>query len=338
MTRLRAGILGPGHIAERHAAALSALSAEVELIACCGRDEARTRAFAAAHAPPGAQVFTDVETFFERAGLDLVLICLPPFAHADEVARAAARGIHVFIEKPIALTSEAGWEMVRAAERAGIRTQVGFVYRFGEAVEDLRSRLDAREAGPVGLYSARFFANALNAPWWRDRAKSGGQLVEQTIHLFDLFRYLAAPDDAPIRVFGRQANLFHRDTPGYTVEDVNATVLEAANGAFAVIYATNAAVPDRWVKQWHVVMPGLLAEFSDWNHAVLTPTDAPGRASTTIASDRDPFVAQLRDLLGAIRSGGPTRTPLREGARSLDLVLAAVCSSETLLPVVCQPP
>jgi len=41
----------------------------------------------------------------------------------------------------------------------------------------------------------------------------------------------------------------------------------------------------------------------------------------------------MRDLLDAIRTGGETRTPLREGAKSLDLALAATRSAETGMPV-----
>jgi len=337
VTRLRAGILGPGNIAKRHAQALATLRDEVELVACCGRDEARTRAFAEQYAANGALVFTDHHAFLDRARLDLVIICLPPFAHSDEVRVAAARGIHSLIEKPIALSSDVAWAMVHAAEHAAIKTQVGFVYRFGAAVEAFHARLEKGEIGPVGLLSARFFANSLNASWWRDRTRSGGQLVEQTIHLFDLFRYLVVKGDEPIRVYSRQANLFHRALPDYTAEDVNATILECASGALGVVCATNAAVPNRWAKEWQVVTPQLLAEFRDWNHAVFTPTDAPNRVPQTISSERDPFVAQLQDLITAIRTNGATRTPLREGARALDLVLAAVRSNETHLPIEFQP-
>ncbi|HZQ06394.1 MAG TPA: Gfo/Idh/MocA family oxidoreductase, partial [Anaerolineae bacterium] len=301
------------------------------------RDEARTRAFAEQHAANGALIFTDHHAFLERAHLDLVIICLPPFAHSDEVQVAAECGIHILIEKPIALTSDAAWAMVHAAERAGIKTQVGFVYRFGAAVEVLHERLEQGEIGPVGLLSARFFANSLNASWWRDRTQSGGQLVEQTIHLFDLFRYLVVKDNEPIRVYSRQVNLFHRHLVDYTAEDVNATILECASGALGVLYATNAAVPNKWTKEWQIVTPQLLAEFSDWNHAVFTPTDTLNRVPQTISSERDPFVAQLQDLITAIRTNGETRTPLREGARSLDLVLAAVRSNESHLPIEFQP-
>lgn len=330
MSRLRAGTIGLGNIAHRHAQALGELADRVELVACCSRDDSRARAFSEQYTAGRASVFTDHHTMFERAALDLVVICLPPFAHTDEVAQAAARGIHFLIEKPIALDSAEAWDMVRAAERAGIETQVSFMYRFGEAVEEFKRRQDAGTSGPVGLYSASYFSNALNAPWWRDRALSGGQVVEQVIHLFDLARYLAG--DEPVRVYSRQNNLFHRDVPGYTVEDVSATVIEYRRGALAVIYATNAAVPDRWLKEWRIVAQRLVAEFTDWNHATLTPTDSPGEVEH-IDSDRNVFVHQLDDLLTAIRTGGPTRTPLREGARTLDLALAAARSARSGAPV-----
>ena len=111
--------------------------------------------------------------------------------------------------------------MVSAAETAGIVTQVGFMFRFGEAIEHVKRMIDAGEAGPVGLMSARYFCNALHAPWWRNRDLSGGQLVEQVLHMVDLMRFLMG--DA-ITVNSRQQNIFHREIEDYTVEDVSATI------------------------------------------------------------------------------------------------------------------
>ena len=52
-----------------------------------------------------------------KVPLDVVYICLPPFAHSDEVERAAERGVHVFIEKPIALDMQTAERMWRASGR-----------------------------------------------------------------------------------------------------------------------------------------------------------------------------------------------------------------------------
>lgn len=330
MKSLRAGILGAGGIAHRHAHAIAQLHEQIELVACCGRDAEKTRAFAEQYTAGRALVFTDHTEMYIEAELDVVIICLPPFAHTDEVAHAAELDIHILIEKPIALDSAQAWQMVDAAEGAGIKTQVGFMYRFGTAVERFKSLLEHGSAGPIGLMTAGYFANSLHSAWWRERAKSGGQVVEQAIHLFDLLRYFGG--DA-VRVYSRQNNLFHRDVPGYDIEDVSVTTIEFASGALGVVYATNAAVPNRWTKEWRVTAKNMVAEFSDWNHATITPTNQSNPLPITIQSDEDVFVAQLRDLIQAIQTNGSTRTPMREGARSLDLALAAAASGERGTPV-----
>jgi predicted dehydrogenase len=332
MKILRAGILGCGGIAQKHAQAALALRDEIELVAFCNRTEAKARAFAEQFTAGRGAVFTDHRAMLEQANLDLLVVCLPPFAHTDEVELAATQRVHLLVEKPIALTSEQAWQMVAVTERAGIKTQTGFMYRFGEAVRQFKADFDAGKMGPAGLFSASYFCNSLHAPWWRQREQSGGQLVEQAIHLFDLIRYFLGE---PVTIFSRQTNMFHRDVADYTVEDVSATVMNFASGALGVIYATNGAVPGQWIKEWRVVAQNLVAEFADWNHATFTSTTGPGLTPQVIASEQDVFVLQLQDLVSAIRANGATRTPLREGARSLDLVLAAARSAErgTEIPI-----
>jgi predicted dehydrogenase len=263
---------------------------------------------------------------FKKASLDLVVTCLPPFAHTDEIELAAQHGVHVLMEKPVALSSEHAWRMVEAAENARIKTQVGFVFRFGAAIEQLKELIRSGETGSVGLMSARYFCNSLHAPWWRDRDKSGGQLVEQVIHMVDLMRFLMG---TPASVYSRQENLFHREVPDYTIEDVSATVFGFQGGAIGVIYATNAAIPGKWINDYRLVSQKLTAEFTDANNALFHFTAETPVRTETVSSEKNVYLAELQDLLTAIRTDGPTRTPLREGAESLDLALAATRSAET---------
>ena len=95
MSTLRAGILGCGGFAHRHAQILAALSDQVEMVAFCSRNPANAQAFADQYTGGQGAVFTDHHTMFERAGLDLVIICLPPHGHTDEVERAAERAERV---------------------------------------------------------------------------------------------------------------------------------------------------------------------------------------------------------------------------------------------------
>lgn len=324
--RLRTAILGCGGFAHRHAQSLQKLEEDFELVAFCNRSIGKAKDFSMQYTNGQAPVFPDHRQMFDQVPMDVLVVCLPPFAHSDEVDIAARLGIHVFMEKPIALTSEQGWRIVEASENAGIVTQTGFMLRFGRAIEHLKWLIESGEAGPLGLMSARYFCNAMHAPWWRRQELSGGQLVEQVIHMVDLMRFIMGE---PMTVYSRQENIFHREVEDYTVEDVSATIFGFPNGGMGVIYATNGAIPNRWINDYRVVSKNLTVDFTDSNHAVFYHTADPDGQPEVIESDRNIHLAEMQDFLHAIRTGSRTRVSLREGAKSLDLALAAVRSAQT---------
>jgi predicted dehydrogenase len=303
------------------------------LVAFADNELERAQAFANRYTA-GAAVYEDSAALLDHEELDALFICLPPFAHRDEVLRAAERRIHVFIEKPIALDSHKAWEMVQAAEGAGIVTQVGFMYRFGTAIGKLKQLMADGQTGAAGLMSTRYFCNHLHAPWWRERDKSGGQLVEQVIHMVDLMRFLMGEAET---VYSVQRNLYHQDVPNYTVEDVSGTVISFANGGIGVIYASNNAIPGKWINDYKVVAARLTAEFTDANHALFHHTAETPLRSEEIASDADVYAAEVLDFADAIAENRPALIPLREGARTLDLALAARASAESGSVAVIEP-
>jgi predicted dehydrogenase len=320
---IRVAILGCGDFASRHAAIISALPERARLVAFSDRNEWKARAFAGRYTNDRAAVFTSHADMLARCGIDALVVCLPPGGHSDEVEQAAARGVHVFIEKPIALHPEPAWRMVEAAERARIRTQVGFMLRFGEAVEQCRRLKSDGRAGGTALFTGRYFCNALHAPWWRMRERSGGQLLEQAIHVLDLARHVGGE---PRSVFCRMDNLFHHSVPDYTVEDVSATLITFKNGGLGLIAATNNAIPGQWTHDYRFVAERLTVDFRGPNSATFTPTSGDA-APWQVESSRDYRQAQMLDFLDAIERGAETRTPIREGALTLELALAAVRSA-----------
>lgn len=312
---LRVGILGPGGIAARHAKAIKALPDEVELVAVCGRDAAKTAAFGQAW---GASCYVDHKEMLRAEQLGLLVVALPPFAHSGQVEEAARAGVNVLVEKPIALDTARATAMVEACRE--VTAACGFMYRFGAATE----RWEAADAGRALHFSGSFHSNALHAPWWRSRDKSGGQMVEQLIHIIDLARHsLGMPD----KVYARAATLMHRDVPGYDAEDLSAIVLGYDDGRVAVLHASNVAIPGRWMKQWQIVAERATGLFADWNNAEIVMT-AGDTQSDKVGSDRDVFTAQLADVAAAIREGRPPRVPLSEGADSLRIALAARQSAD----------
>ena len=96
---LRVGLLGTGGIGARHAAAVQKATG-LALAAACGRELGRSEDFAKRF---GVTAYDDFERMLEAERLDLLIVALPPFAHTGQVERAAALGVNLLVEKPIAL-------------------------------------------------------------------------------------------------------------------------------------------------------------------------------------------------------------------------------------------
>lgn len=333
MKRLRTGIIGCGHFAHRHAERLSVLE-DVQLVGFSDCTVKNAIMFNQQYANDRAQVYEDYEPMFEELDLDLVYICLPPFAHSNEVELACRHGVHFLIEKPIALTMDLAQAMADCVKKSGVKSQVGFMYRHGEATLWLKQYMRDTGATGRGFMTARYFCHSLHSWWWRDRSKSGGQLAEQVIHLLDLARFFLGE---PVRIYSMQDNLFHRDVADYTIEDASGTVVRFDSGGMAVFAASNGAIPKRWDYDMRVILPGLTADFEDANHAVFHHTHQEWPATTTIAAEKDIYLAETLDLLAAIREDRPPAVPIEEGVRSLRLALDAAQSAEQDAPVDIPP-
>lgn len=327
---LKVGLLGTGGIAARHADAIAKVSG-LQLTACCGRDTDRTAHFAA---PRDAAPYVDFDQMLASEELDLLIVTLPPYAHDGQVEKAAQRGINLLVEKPIALDMERANAMLDASEN--VVAACGFMYRFGGAVERWEELRRLSQTGPIAHFSGSFHSNALHADWWRDRALSGGQLVEQFIHIVDLARLNLG---MPRSVFASASNAFHTQVPDYTSEDVSALILTYDSGAVCALHASNIAIPGQWAKQWQIIGEKLIGRFTGWNDAEITATrlseEANGVAENElIAATQDPFVGQLDDVKHAILNKTAPRVPLQDGADTLRIVLAARQSADERREVV----
>ena len=334
MKPLRTAILGCGRFARKHVVHLAALE-EISLVGFCDELFESADNYNEEFAQGKGRVFTDYEQLFTDLELDLAYICLPPFAHGNEVELACRYEVNLLIEKPIALNMDLALKMEKQVRESGIKCQVGFMYRFGKAALWLKSYLQQRPPGERGFMTARYACNSLHSWWWRDRAKSGGQLVEQVIHIIDLSRFLLGE---PIKVYSMQDNLFHRSDREYTIEDSSATVIRFDSGGIATISATNGAIPNRWDYDWRFFTSGLTADFSDANHAIFHHTTEKDLTKTTIAAEDDLYLAETLDLLAAIRDDRDPAVPIEEGVLSLKLALAAAQAAEQDAPVPLEPP
>lgn len=321
MQTLKAGILGAGGMGKIHGKNLSGIDG-VQVTAVCDADAAKAESLADLF---GAKAYGSFDEMLADERLDLLYICLPPFAHSGQFEAAARRGIHIFIEKPIAISSRRGELMAEAARKAGIKTQVGFHMRYGSAVKRLRELVRSGETGRPVLFNGRYLCNSLHTPWWIDVNQCGGQIFEQAIHVYDLCRFLFG---APKSVTGLMGNVCHAAVPGYTVEDVSASVTGFPTGAVASITATNCAVPGRWDAPFDLTYEKVSAFFKDPDEAEFHFISGGGEKIELFHQPTDQKLLEDLDFIDVIRNGKPCPCPIEEGLRSLYYVEAVVTSAK----------
>lgn len=236
---MRIGIIGCGNIARNHVDAFRAAPG-VTVVACADRDPDRAAAFAAAHGLPAA--YGSVSELL-AAGVDAISVCTPHPTHAEVVLEAAAAGVHVLCEKPIAIDLAEAEAMVAACDAVGVRFGVVFQRRWWSAAQQLRAAFDGALGAPVlARASVRLHRDAsyYTATPWRGTwaTDGGGVLMTQAIHYLDLLEWLCGP---AVRVQANAATFKHGDH--IEVEDTLVANFEFASGALGQLVATTAATP-----------------------------------------------------------------------------------------------
>lgn len=227
MPKTRIALVGAGGIANYHFGHLKQMD-DVQVVAISDVEVEKARKMAA---ECGAKAYADYHEMYDAGGFDGVFICVPPFAHTDQELLAAEKGYHFFVEKPQALSMDLARKVEAVVERAGVITAVGFQDRYQDIIDDLREYLKGRG---VRLIHGAWMGGMPGVPWWRRREMSGGQHVEQTIHIFDTARYLFGDVES---VSAAAAAGLMTNVENYNVDDASAVTLRFKNGIVGVIFS-----------------------------------------------------------------------------------------------------
>lgn len=199
-SRLRVGVIGAGSFAEvGHIPGLQSHPGAV-VVAVCGRRFDPTRALADRLGVP--DVHTDYRELCARTDIDAVTIVTPNVLHCEQTLLALAHGKHVFCEKPLGMSVAEARAMVTAAEQARVIHQVGFIFRYGYAVAELRRRIRAGDIGQPYYLRIQYdgwegLEFGRKVVWQDKRATAGaGVLFNIGSHLFDIVRYAIGPIEA----------------------------------------------------------------------------------------------------------------------------------------------
>lgn len=160
MKPLNVGMIGYGFMGRAHSNAFRKagnffpLSRPLVLKAACGRDAAKTQAFANTWGYESVE--TDWKKLIARADIDLIDIAAPNDVHAEIAIAAANAGKMVLCEKPLGRTAAEALTMVKAAEKAKVPNMVWYNYRRIPAVTLAKQLIDEGRLGRIFHYRAKF--------------------------------------------------------------------------------------------------------------------------------------------------------------------------------------
>lgn len=233
---LRGICVGAGYFSRFHCEAWARIP-EVRIVALVERELEKARALAKEHGIPEVVSVDDFDALLDRERPDFVDLITPPDTHLDLVRRAAARGIAIVCQKPLAPTFAEAAEIVAVAREAGARFMVHENWRWQPWYREMRRQLDAGALGELFSISVRMRlgdgwpANAYLArqPYFRDYPRL---LVHETgIHFLDTFRFLGGEIDT---VYAR----LQRRNPAIAGEDAGQIVCGFASGTTALLDAS----------------------------------------------------------------------------------------------------
>ncbi|MEC9489750.1 MAG: Gfo/Idh/MocA family oxidoreductase [Halanaerobiales bacterium] len=316
MQKLNVGFLGAGEMARIHAGILREI-AEVEITAVTSRHQESAADLINSLGFEDAAAYSDFDRMLDEKELDLLYICLPPAAHQGQLEKAARKGIHIFIEKPIAINQRRAETMIEAVVEAGVISQVGYHYRFAAGIQKLKKLIDSGQAGRPALLQGYYFCNSLHSSWWSQLEKSGGQIYEQVIHLYDLALHLFGDYQS---AEGMLTNLCHQELGDYTIEDNSLSLIQFKSGALGSIAGSNCAVPGSWKKELTVICENLTVEFENIEKAGFKYHQGGEVETEVFEGKEDLYYLEDKDFIDAVIEKREAQVPISEGLKAIKLI------------------
>ncbi len=223
---LRIAFAGTGYINKVHAQAAQNIG--LELVAIVNHKAESMVEFSKRFGI--ARQYETVDAMLKEGGVDALVVSTPNYLHAPQTIAALNAGVHVMVEKPMALNAAEAQQMNAAAEKSGALLMVAHCWRFDPDVlwlKEQSSKLGRiirtkgygvhTHWGPGGWFMQKKFAG-------------GGAMADMGIHALDTARFLLG-DPKPVSVYAK-IGTYYKD---FDVDDTGVIIVEWDNGATSYI-------------------------------------------------------------------------------------------------------
>ncbi len=330
MKKLKIGVIGVGGMGSAHVKSISELNNCI-LTSVCDINPRKLDA----HRDKFA-CFDSSEEFFKKADIESVVIATPHYFHVPLALRAIERGLHVIVEKPVAVQKSEAEKLVKAsAAHPELKIAAMFNQRTGASHKKIKDLIDRGELGRI------MRVNWIITDWFRSqhyydsgdwraswRGEGGGVLINQCPHQLDLMQwFFGMPSKVTAFMkFGKYHDI--------EVEDDVTAYLEYPDGATGVFIASTGEAPgtnrlEITAERGRLVFEGGALSFLRTEESVpefIRTTESsfgtPSVWNVSIpagTSNPNPHQVIIENHADAVLNGTPLIAPAAEGIRGLEL-------------------
>lgn len=305
----RTAVIGVGGWGKNHARVLAELGS---LAAVCDANSTRAGEIAGKH---GAKAYSSVDDMLASERLDGCLVCTPTRTHSAVAKKAIEKGLHVFVEKPLAFSSQECEEMSLLAKRKSVILTAGYIERFNPTVSETKKLMDEKKYGePLMIEFHRENRSPLIT-------KDVGIIFDSSVHDIDTAMFLF--DARPHVVFARAGKHVH------AYEDYATIMLGFANQKVAVI-ASNWLTPKKVRTFSAVCTEGIIT-----GDFITQKTRIDHDSETLFPSlpYQEPLTLELKNFISAIEGKENSLVSAQDATNVTKVAEAALLSSETGSPI-----
>ena len=327
--RVRYAVAGLGYIAQ--GAVLPAFQharENCELVALISDDPEKLRVLGRKYRVKHQFGYDDFEAGLRAAAVDAVYLALPNHLHREYTVRAAAAGVHVLCEKPMAVTEADCEEMIRACDQAGVKLMIAYRLHFDEANMRAVDLLASGRLGEARLCSSVFTMQVKEGDIrLNPREQGGGTLYDIGIYCINAARYLFR--DEPVEVMARSADSGERRFAEPGVEEMTSAVLRFADDRLASFTCSFGAAD---VSRLQVV--GTLGDLVmdpafEYAKPLSHRITVGGRTTTRRFPKRDQFAPELVHFSDCVMSGEDPGPSGWEGLADVRVIRALHASADS---------
>ena len=226
---IKIAITGAGYIANIHAAASKSIP-DVELVAVVEKYPKIAKPFINKYGIP--HYFKTIDALIKETKIDALIIGTPNYLHSSQAVAALQSGIHVMVEKPMAMNAREAYKMLSVSQNSGALLMIAHCWRFDPEVLWLRKKVASGSLGKI-IRTKGYGVHELWGPsgWFTQRKfAGGGALADMGIHALDTARFLLG-DPLPESVYAR-IGTYYKD---YDVDDTGILIVNWVGGAVSYI-------------------------------------------------------------------------------------------------------